>query len=93
MISVYIKGLTKGLVIAGLAGFVLLALSIYLYVLFIRFMLTLNFALFMLTTVTAGLLVIYLSVYFMHVCVDSAIILYELKKRGLRGFDTCVQDH
>ncbi|MEM0000715.1 MAG: hypothetical protein QXY82_05225 [Desulfurococcaceae archaeon] len=93
MVGVSMRGLVKGLVVTGAVGFALVALLIYLYLVLIKFALTLDFALFMLVTVTAGVLVIYLSVYFMHVCVDSAIILYGLKKRGLRGFDTCVQEY
>lgn len=90
--NISIKGLTRGLIVTGVVGFVLAVLSVYLYMLLINLVLALDFPLFMLISVTAASVVVYFLIYFVHVCVDSAILLYELRKNGLRGVDTCVQN-
>lgn len=88
---VCVKGLVRGLLITGLAGFTLVTVSVYLYLLLVAFTLNFGFPVSMLINVPVGVLVVYTSAYFAHVGFDSLIALSEFKRRGLKGLETCAR--
>ncbi|MEM3927230.1 MAG: hypothetical protein QXU13_06605 [Desulfurococcaceae archaeon] len=90
--GVCIKGLVKGLLITGITGFMLAGVCIYLYLVLIN--ITLDFELFnyLIVNISAGFLVVYLLSRFLHVGVDSFLLLTGIKgRRVVKGLGICVE--
>lgn len=95
-VKLRIRGLAGGLVVTGFTGFALAALVIYSYVAAIlaltRVAHVLGLMVFTLACTALGIPVLYFASYSLHVGVDSALLLYEYKVKGLRGLETCVRE-
>ncbi|MGC8954416.1 hypothetical protein [Desulfurococcus amylolyticus] len=84
------RGLARGLMLVGLTGLMLSAALFMVYYVLLTYLFTSYPGVFSVTGgVLAGLLVLFLARYFLHVAVDAFHVLYLSWKKVLRGLDTC----
>lgn len=86
--NICVEGLTKAIVIVCCLGFLLVATSLYLYLLLVFSTIRLQLHISIILNSSVGIAVAYLLSYFIHVIIDSIPLIVSRSER-IGGFKVC----